>query len=96
MAPDENFIAISNLYDGFDLYSMSDREWMRVFRVDTRLNVPLPVLFIEGGAKLFTGSSCGQVTLFDIHTAEVVQKLNHDGIERLPSLQHRRLIWSFR
>lgn len=81
MTPDEKYIAISNLYDGFDLYRLGDRTWVRAFPVDTRLNVPLPVLVVEEGARLFTGTSCGEVSLFDLHDDREREKLDHDGMD---------------
>ena len=88
LTPDERFITLSNLYDGFDLYNLRDRAWVRTFRVDTQLNVPLPALVVEDGRRLFTGTSCGQVILFDLHTGVETEQLSHDGTGYLPSIQH--------
>ncbi|KAI0689578.1 hypothetical protein C8T65DRAFT_544841, partial [Cerioporus squamosus] len=79
LSPDESFFAVSNLYDGFDLYRTSDHSWVRAYRADTRLNLPLPVIFVEDGAKLFTGTSCGQVSLVDLQTGQEIQELCHNG-----------------
>ncbi|KAI0695260.1 hypothetical protein C8T65DRAFT_552067, partial [Cerioporus squamosus] len=72
-------MAISNLYDGFDLYRLSDLTHVRTFQVDTRLNVPLPALFIEDASALVLGSSCGQVRIVDASAGDVIQELDHNG-----------------
>lgn len=80
-------MAVSNLYDGFDLYSLIDQAHLRTFQVDTRINVPLPVLFFNASA-LVMGTSCGLVRIMDVTANAILQELHHDGkLSFLPTVQ---------
>ncbi|RPD60452.1 hypothetical protein L226DRAFT_469432, partial [Lentinus tigrinus ALCF2SS1-7] len=77
---DEELLVVSNLYDGFDLYRLSDQTHLHTFQVNTRINVPLPVLFIEGASgRVVLGTSCGQVRIVDVSGGVVLQELDHNG-----------------
>ncbi|RPD78044.1 hypothetical protein L226DRAFT_458228 [Lentinus tigrinus ALCF2SS1-7] len=91
LSADEELMAVSNLYDGFDLYNTSDQTHLRTFQVNTHINVPLPVLFIEGASKrVVTGTSAGQVRIIDVSGDVVLQELNHNGTSIVPTTAQQR------
>ncbi|KAI0689981.1 hypothetical protein C8T65DRAFT_519269, partial [Cerioporus squamosus] len=79
LAPDGQFLAISNLYDGVDVYNGADAALLRTIPLDITDNIPLPVVFVDGGAKLIAGSSCGKVSICDVATGQVQLVLDHGG-----------------
>lgn len=68
---------MSNLSDGFDLYQIGSRKLLRTLHATAKFNVPLPILFINDGAGLLTGSSVGAVRIYDVATTLPMQKLSH-------------------
>ena len=79
LSPCGQIIAISNLYDGFDLYTTEDAALLRTFLCDVTDNVPLPAVFVREGTALIMGTSCGKVNVGDVRTGELIQQLDHDG-----------------
>ena len=72
-------IATSNLYDGFDLYSVKDASYLRTFRQEILENVPLPAVFVHDCTVLFMGSSSGKAAIGDVQTGQIFQELDHSG-----------------
>ncbi|KAI0363208.1 hypothetical protein BV20DRAFT_958773 [Pilatotrama ljubarskyi] len=72
VSPDGRTLAVSNLYDGFDLYTVHDGKHMRTVEAEIRVNVPLPVLFIADDALLM-GTSCGEVRVCKPSDLDVIQ-----------------------
>ena len=72
-------MAVSNLYDGFDLYSVKEQTHLRTFQVNTEVNVPLPVLFIGDASTLVVGTSCGEVRMIDVRAGVILEELDHEG-----------------
>lgn len=73
-------IVTSNLYDGFDCYSTSNRSYFHTFRTRITTNIPLPIEFIHDGAALLFGSSCGDVTIWELVSHNWEDSLRHDGM----------------
>ncbi|KAI0748833.1 hypothetical protein C8Q74DRAFT_1212393, partial [Fomes fomentarius] len=82
VSPDEELIAVSNLYDGFDLYRLEYQSHIRTIKVNMDINVPLPVVFLNGGAEVLVGSSCGDVRIHQTKTGNITQELEHNGMVR--------------
>ncbi|KAI0822493.1 hypothetical protein BC628DRAFT_1327261 [Trametes gibbosa] len=78
-ASSENMLAVSNLYDGFDIYNLSTQSHVRTFQVTLSVNLPLPVLLASDGSECVFGSSSGEVRIVDPTSAQELQILNHDG-----------------
>ncbi|KAI0759946.1 hypothetical protein BC629DRAFT_1295105 [Irpex lacteus] len=76
---DRNVIVASNLYNGFDCYSTITRSLVHTFRTRITHNVPLPIEFIHDSAALLFGSSCGDVTLWELESHNWVDSLRHAG-----------------
>lgn len=72
-------MAVSNLYDGCDLYDLNDQTHLRTFQVNTKINVPLPVLFVQTASAVVMGTSCGEVRIIDVSAGVVLQVLDHNG-----------------
>lgn len=69
----------TNLYDGLDWYSISDRLFTRTSPLKIRVNVAIPVIFIHCGSALLIGGTSGCAKVYDARTSETLQNLDHDG-----------------
>ena len=83
VSPDEKVVVVANLYDGLDWYSIPDRTFSRSVPLHINHNVPIPVLLVDGGKTLLVGGTSGNVKVLDAHTAETIQKLDHDCTKSL-------------
>jgi WD40 repeat protein len=79
ITPDESKIVVSNLYDGFDVYSLNDRKHIRTLPIYIMENVSLPVTFVHDCKTVLLGSSQGTVRLVDISTGDILHILRHDS-----------------
>jgi hypothetical protein len=80
LAPNEKFLLVSNLFDGFDAYNLEDRQLFRSYRSNLTDNVPLPCHVIDNGTSVLLGSSVGLATIVNVTTVAHVQDLHHDGM----------------
>jgi hypothetical protein len=55
ISPDERLIALSNLADGFEFYTLSDQQ--RIYTINISESVPTSILFDQNGSIMFGGSS---------------------------------------
>ncbi|KAF9652253.1 YVTN repeat-like/Quino protein amine dehydrogenase [Thelephora ganbajun] len=83
LSPDEKVIIVANLYDGLDWYKIPDRCFSRSVPLRINHNVPIPVLLVDGGKTLLVGGTSGNMKVFDAHTAETIQTLDHDRTKSL-------------
>ncbi|KAI0643949.1 WD40-repeat-containing domain protein [Trametes meyenii] len=74
-------LAVSNLYDGFDVYDVTAdfQKHLRTFAVPLSINLPLPVLLTSDESEMVVGSSSGKVHVFDPTTGRELQLLDHAG-----------------
>lgn len=81
MSPDERFVAVSNLFDGFDWYSLSDRAIRHTIpiRINPQKNLPVPVIFAANGDVVIIGGTNRGARVLDSRTSETTQLLPHDG-----------------
>ena len=81
MSPDNKFVVVSNLFDGFDWYSILDRTIRHTIpiRIDQQENLPVPVKFTKAGDAIIAGSTTGGARVLDSRTSETVQLLPQDG-----------------
>jgi hypothetical protein len=79
---DEKYVVVSNLYDGLDWYSTTDRALSHTTQcpINQQMNHPVPVLFACDGSAIIVGGTCGSARILDTKTSETVQTLPHDGI----------------
>ena len=83
VSPDEKTLAITNLYDGIDWYSLESNHFMDALFQHTTThvtteNVILPVTFINAGNAVLLGMSCGCAQITDAHTWSLIEKLTHE------------------
>ncbi len=83
MSPNQNVLAVTNLYDGIDWYSLDSNHFMDTLFQHTTPhaisdNVILPVTFIHNGTAVLSGTSigCAQITRLKDHS--LVESLQHD------------------
>ena len=84
MSPDEKVLAVTNLYDGIDWYSLDSNHFMDAsFQHSTTHtiseNVILPLTFVHSGTAVLSGTStsCARITSLKDHS--LVELLQHDG-----------------
>jgi hypothetical protein len=83
VSPDEKTLAVTNLYDGIDWYSLESNHFMDAsFRHTTTHptpeNVILPVTFICAGNAVLSGTSCGCARITDANTWSLIGKLTRE------------------
>ena len=69
---------MSNLYDGLDWYTISNRTFSRSVPIRIAKNVIIPVQFVDGDSLLITGGTSGIAKVLDARTAETIQTLDHN------------------
>ncbi|KAI6121627.1 WD40-repeat-containing domain protein [Pisolithus sp. B1] len=78
ISPDGNTLVVSNLDSGFDVYHLNN------CTLDGSILHPchghkIPVAFIHGGFAILSGSSLGQVSIWDASSRTLLQVLKHEG-----------------
>lgn len=79
LSPDGDLIAVTNLYDGVDWYTVKTRQCVHssIDRVET--NVPMPVIFIDRGSAILVGGSCGHAMICNTEGSDPISLLQHEG-----------------
>lgn len=82
VSPDERFIVVSNLFDGFDWYSLSDKTLRHTIpiHINPQMNLPVPVTFTKDGHAVVAGGTSKNARVLDSRTSETTQLLPHDGM----------------
>ena len=78
ISPDEQLIALSNLADGFECYTLSDQQKIYTIKPNTSESVPTSVLFDPNGSIMFGGSS-GAAYIASGTPPTIKQSLKYDG-----------------
>lgn len=71
-------IAITNLFDGVDLYDLTSRSLVDSLRTTIADNIITPIIS-DGAGLLIVGGSCGTVQLLQLFPAIIVQTLDLEG-----------------
>ena len=81
ISPDGKLVAVSNMYDGVDFYSIPTHAFSHtvLYRVNPHMNSPIPVEFIPDGRTLLIGGTYGSARMIDAQTSETIQLLPHSG-----------------
>jgi WD40 repeat protein len=80
VSPDEKTIAISNLYDGIEIYDISSAILIWSIKLETRKNDALPIMFLHHHSHiLLTVNSVGRVRLWNTETGQPLHSLKNDG-----------------
>jgi hypothetical protein len=83
VSSDEKILAVTNLYDGIDWYSLNANHFMDAsFQYTTNHpnpeNVILPITFIIGNAAVLSGTSYGCARITRVKDWALAEKLEHD------------------
>ncbi|KAI1789836.1 WD40-repeat-containing domain protein [Ganoderma leucocontextum] len=70
------YIAISNMVSGFDVYAMATEAPYCSFEHDLGEPYPTPVLFVHGGKAIVGGSAVGKVDLWDLRLTRKMHTLS--------------------
>ncbi|KAF9643066.1 hypothetical protein BDM02DRAFT_3192255 [Thelephora ganbajun] len=81
ISPGEKHIIVSNLFDGLDFYSITDRALSHSVPcpINQQKNTLVPVLFNSDGSIIIVGGTSGSVRVLDSSSCETLQVLSHDG-----------------
>lgn len=78
ISPNQTIIAITNLFDGVDLYNLADQTLVGSVKIPIIENVPVPVIFGSRG-HIATGGSSGVIHIHQILPPATIQKLALKG-----------------
>lgn len=82
LSSDKKRIALTNLGDGVDIYSLGrSHPDMRLKHppLSEEKNIPVQVSWLRDGAAVVSGSSDGDVRIWEIPSGEPIQLLEHEG-----------------
>jgi hypothetical protein len=83
VSPNQKILAVTNLYDGIDWYSLDSNHFTDTpFRNTTSHaiseNVILPVTFVHNGTAVLSGTSTGCARITSVKDHSLVELLQHD------------------
>ena len=74
----ENFLVITNLHDGIDLYSVPNMQLIKMYSHSNVNNTIFKVSFVDSD-WLVLGWQDGFARLYDVHSGQFLQKLEHSS-----------------
>ena len=74
----ENHLAVTNLHDGVDLYSVPSMQLIKTYSHDYAGVAIFKVSFVDQ-SWLVSGGQHGFAHVYDIYTGQLVQKLEHNS-----------------
>jgi hypothetical protein len=83
VSPNEKILAVTNLYDGIDWYSLISNHFMDASYQHTTThtnpeNVILPITFIHGNSAVLSGTSYGCARITNVKDWSLAETLRHD------------------
>lgn len=92
--PNGSTIAVSNLFDGVDWYSISPQKHANSVKIPISDNLPTPLCYIHGGSALLVGGTSGKAHIIDCRSLNELQAMDHNGaavlyVETLDNANHR-------
>ena len=86
----ENCLAIANLDDGLDLYSLPNMQLMKSYSHGTTNDKIFKVAFVAN-SQIVSGGQGGCARVYDVSSGQLLQMLEHSDGESI-SLAHTQLI----
>ena len=74
----ENYLAVTNLHDGVDLYSLPSMQLIRTYSHSNANTAIIKVSFVNKG-WLASGGQDGFARMYDVRSGQLLQKLEHDS-----------------
>src|SRR5882724_7704838 len=74
----ENYLAVTNLHDGVDLYSLPSMQLIRTYSHGNANTAIFKVSFVNKG-WLVSGGQDGFARMYDVRSGQLLQKLKHDS-----------------
>jgi len=74
----ENYLAVTNLHDGVDLYSVPNMQLIKTYSHGNANTAIFKVSFVNKG-WLVSGGQDGFAQMYDVRSGQLVQKLEHDS-----------------
>ncbi len=83
VSPNEKILAVTNLYDGIDWYSLNSNHFMDASFQHTTThmipkNVILPITFVHGNSAVLSGTSYGCARITTVKDWALAEKLRHN------------------
>ncbi|KAH9013791.1 hypothetical protein EDB83DRAFT_2321612 [Lactarius deliciosus] len=93
VSPNEKILAVTNLYDGIDWYSLNSNHFMDASFQHTTThttpeNVILPITFVHGNSAVLSGMSYGCARITAVKDWALVEKLRHDSEDIVQALAY--------
>ncbi|KAH9015822.1 hypothetical protein EDB85DRAFT_2156360 [Lactarius pseudohatsudake] len=93
VSPNEKILAVTNLYDGIDWYSLNSNHFMDASFQHTTThttpeNVILPITFVHGNSAVLSGTSYGCARITAVKDWALVEKLRHDSEDIVQALAY--------
>ncbi|KAI9437083.1 hypothetical protein BJY52DRAFT_1196710 [Lactarius psammicola] len=93
VSPNEKILAVTNLYDGIDWYSLNSNHFMDASFQQTTThttpeNVILPITFIHGNSAVLSGTSYGCARITTVKDWALAEKLRHDSEDIVQALAY--------
>jgi hypothetical protein len=95
VSPNESKLAVTNLFDGVDVYSMADQSRLNSVSVDVKENVSTAVAFLSDNTVVFGGGS-GVAYIAEGTPLMVTRILRHGGMSFFLSVGSVLIWWSRR
>ncbi|KAH9051996.1 hypothetical protein EDB83DRAFT_2316622 [Lactarius deliciosus] len=93
VSPNEKILAVTNLYDSIDWYSLNSNHFMDTSFQHTTThttpeNVILPITFVHGNSAVLSGTSYGCACITAVKDWALVEKLQHDSEDIVQALAY--------
>lgn len=75
-------VVVHNLVDGFDVYDMESGRLLHMFKQEELDCISLPCVTTHGNSAIVSGSSVGNVRIWDLNSGTKVTTIAHRGLYR--------------
>lgn len=79
ISSDETTLAISNLFDGLDMYDLKSQQFTRTLPTYIMENVLIPLVFVHNDQAILVGSAHGAVKILNCLTGDTYADLSHSS-----------------
>lgn len=86
ISSDETTLAISNLFDGLDMYDLKNQRFTHTLPTYIMENVLIPLVFVHNNEAILVGSAHGAVKILDCLTGDTHADLSHSSTPSISSL----------
>lgn len=85
ISSDETTLAVSNLFDGLDIYDLKNQQFTRTLPTYIMENVLIPLVFVHNNEAILVGSAHGAVKILNCLTGDTRADLSHSSTPSISS-----------